>query len=89
MIKICSKCKIKKAITAFGKDKHTKDGLHCYCKDCRKKYSVKKKYSRQYRINNKEKMKKNSKQYRIKNKEKIKEKSNQYYIDNKEKKNRI
>ena len=79
--KICSKCKIKKPLTAFRKDKKKEDGHHIWCKEC---CSI---YDKQRYKNNKEKMNKQSKQYYLDNKEKINEQSRQYYIDNKEKMN--
>lgn len=36
-IKVCSKCKKKKPLSEFTKDKNRKDGLYPYCKNCRKK----------------------------------------------------
>jgi hypothetical protein len=33
-MKICSKCKVEKELTEFGKHKRTKDGLRCACKKC-------------------------------------------------------
>lgn len=35
--KICSKCKEKKPVERFSKNKRLKDGLHSHCKDCMKK----------------------------------------------------
>lgn len=32
--KICTKCKITKALNEFYKDKNTKDNLTFWCKDC-------------------------------------------------------
>ena len=33
-LKRCSKCKVIKNITAFGKDGTRKSGLRCWCRDC-------------------------------------------------------
>lgn len=38
-MKYCHKCKTEKPKTEFNKDKTTKDGLNCYCRECRKKTS--------------------------------------------------
>ena len=35
-MKICSKCKIEKELDFFSKDKGTKDGFSCWCKECKK-----------------------------------------------------
>lgn len=37
--KQCFKCKEKKLITAFPKDKKRKDGLYSYCLECKRKYN--------------------------------------------------
>ena len=34
-LKRCSKCKVEKKRECFNKDNRTKDGLNCYCKQCR------------------------------------------------------
>ncbi len=47
-MKICSKCKLSKPKSDFGKNKSRKDGLQYYCKECSKKKS------REYYKNNKE-----------------------------------
>jgi len=39
-MKICNKCKIKKAVSEFGKDKARSDGLHCYCRQCKNQASA-------------------------------------------------
>lgn len=39
--KKCSKCKLLKPISEFHKDKYKKDGLTCWCKDCKRKYGRK------------------------------------------------
>lgn len=37
-MKICNKCKQEKPLSEFNKNKSYKDGLDCYCKECRKSY---------------------------------------------------
>lgn len=32
--KLCSTCKERKALDAFGRNRQTPDGLHYYCKTC-------------------------------------------------------
>jgi len=67
--KICSRCKKEKPITEFYKDKNTKDGLTCWCKECKEEYGkkycqknkektrkYKRKYNREYYQNNKERI---------------------------------
>lgn len=75
--KICTKCKQKKLIAEFGKDKNRKDGSHPQCKQC----------VRQYQNANCscEKWKKTREQYRQKNKEKIRQSKKEHYQDNREK----
>jgi len=36
--KFCTKCKIKKELSEFGKNKSTKDGLTHWCRKCVNKY---------------------------------------------------
>jgi hypothetical protein len=38
-LKKCGKCKIEKPLDLFYKNRSTKDGLGCYCKECLKKYT--------------------------------------------------
>ena len=40
-MKVCSTCKIKKALTGFYRNKNTKDGLQPNCKECAKVSSLK------------------------------------------------
>mgnify|MGYP003145952783 CR=1 FL=1 len=35
MGKVCSKCKVEKDLTEFGKNKRLSDGHHYYCKECK------------------------------------------------------
>lgn len=37
--KVCSKCKIEKPESSFGKNKRMADGLDYYCKECRTGYN--------------------------------------------------
>ena len=39
--KVCSKCRIEKPLSAFGKDNNRKDGHNVYCKECRSQKSKK------------------------------------------------
>ena len=68
--KQCTKCKIKKELTEFYKNKSNKDGLCCECKSCQKEYQkvYRKEYHKEYRKKNKEKIK----EYRENNKDKSK-----------------
>jgi hypothetical protein len=87
-MKICTKCKITKDITNFGKSKYSKDGHKIYCKECARLDQKK------YREENKDKIKASSIEYREKNKDKIKiylksekrkESKKRYYESNKDK----
>jgi len=89
-LKICSKCKIEKSITEFGKLKSAKDGLKYSCKECRKieylknKESILLKNKIKYELN-KEKILNKSKEYYNQNKQKIADRNKIYYEANKEK----
>ena len=60
-MKICSKCKIEKLVSAFTKNKNNKDGFNYWCKDCSYKSA------RDWRIKNPEKSKASVNNWRIKN----------------------
>lgn len=52
--KRCGKCKKWKPFSEFGKKSDSKDGLRCYCKECRKEYNrihrvEKSEYNKKYR----------------------------------------
>lgn len=92
-MRTCSKCKVEKDLSAFGKRKAKRDWLRSQCKVCDKKYSklyheankeklraVKKLY---YEIN-KEKLNAISKLYREANKEKFAKRKSEYQKNNKE-----
>ena len=94
MNKLCSKCKLNKPQEEFNKRKRTKDGLDCYCKECKKEID-KKNYEihkeklklkrREYYKNNKEKVLASDKKYKDNNKEKTKIRRKKYYEANREK----
>ena len=83
-MKRCYKCKVKKPLNGFCKNKKRKDGLNEICKDCKKEYNLKnserdKEYSK---LNyNPEKSKKYNTKFRNNNPEYQKE----WYRSNKEK----
>ena len=62
-IKICGRCKEKKEVCNFGRDKRTPTGLRSTCNECRREESKK------YREKNPEKRKETLIKYYIKNKE--------------------
>ena len=60
-MKTCAKCKAKKELSEFYKDRQQKDGFNCYCQECRKDY---------YK-NNKDKIDVTKKAYNKANKDKV------------------
>jgi hypothetical protein len=60
-IKICSKCKKELPITEFHKGTN-KDGLHCWCKLCNKKFRETAEYGEYYRTYKKQYYKKHKKE---------------------------
>ena len=74
MTKICTKCKKRKKLKEFYKDKKTKDGYAYWCKKCCKEYSQ----------NNKEKLAKHRKTYYEKNKEIVKKRALEWSRENKD-----
>jgi len=74
MVKTCSKCKVKKPVSEFNKDKNNKDALRCKCKSCCKEYyQSNKEYHKEYQ----------KERYQA-NKQNIKESVKEYYQANKE-----
>ena len=67
-MKKCIKCKQKKPLSDFCKNKNTKDGLGCNCRLC----------ISQYYFDNKTKLNENNKKYRQKNKDKIQKQQTKY-----------
>ena len=79
VMKKCSKCGIWKVFNNinFNKDKKSKYGLRCYCKECQRKAD------KEYANKNKDKIKERNKEYYEQNKDKIKEYNKKYYEQNK------
>jgi hypothetical protein len=97
-MKQCYRCKEWKPLEKYNKDKKTKDGKDCYCRDCRKILNKewreknkerRKEYSKRYKEANKEYFneyqKAYNKKYWKKNKEILTEKKKEYYLANTEK----
>jgi hypothetical protein len=85
-MKTCTKCKTEKPFGYFSKDKQKKDGLQCWCKECKKKYNQENKVriakkSKKYRSKHQEELINYCKEWRIKNPDYTKE----YYRSNAEK----
>lgn len=76
-VKLCPKCKNEKNLDAFGNDKQNKDGLSCWCKECRKEARV------IWQNNNTEKVSASKKKYVEKNREIIRKKARLKYEENK------
>lgn len=72
-MKQCSKCKLKKPLSEFSRDKNRKDGLYCWCKKCQVKLV------KDWRRKNKEKFR----QYRLRYQHQ-KNPDMKYYIKEKE-----
>jgi hypothetical protein len=68
MVKVCTKCKIKKELTEFSKNKTFTDGYNYNCKSCYK----------EYREANKNKIKEYQKEYNKEYREANKDKRNEY-----------
>jgi hypothetical protein len=75
-MKTCICCKTDKTIEFFGKNKNTKDGLNCYCKECSRKKNLKN--EEKYRKKNPEQRKELTIQWREKNPEKHKQTISEY-----------
>ena len=79
VMKKCSKCGRWKVFNNinFSKDKKSKYGLRCYCKECQRKAD------KEYANKNKDKIKERNKEYYEQKKDKIKEYNKKYYEQNK------
>jgi hypothetical protein len=77
-MKICKKCNKEKELIDFSKHKRTADGYNYYCKEC----------NRNYRLQNKDRLKEYNNNYYCQNKEKLlsshKDYLKRYYKDNKD-----
>ena len=88
MYRKCIKCQEYKIFNEFSKDRCGAFGIQCNCKVCVKEYREQnkeklKEYSKEYREQNKDKIG----EYREQNKEKLKEYSKEYHEKNKERNN--
>lgn len=86
-MKICTKCKEAKPLTAFGNDKNFKDGLRCNCKLCRKAENAQNRIANHDAIKAKEAIYRathpnRAKNYDIANKEAIKIRRAIHYVVN-------
>lgn len=77
-MKTCKKCECEKEVTEFYNQKRYKDNLDPICKVCRDKTS------RQYYLDNKERIDKYRNEYIKKNYDKIAPQRKEYYLNNKE-----
>jgi hypothetical protein len=92
--RVCSKCKEKKILIDFTKDKNQKTGYRTVCKQCTKEYyklyrknnKIKiSEFAKKYRDNNTEKIDNYHKKYRENNQQKIKQRYKKHRLDNLEK----
>ena len=93
-LKFCIKCKIKKTLNKFSKNKNNKDGYQNWCKDCRKKYEKKYyekhrdkilKYSKKYNMKHCKERRKKHQKYNEKHRDELNKKYKEYKIKNPEK----
>ena len=77
--KECRKCHKVKVVSEFSKDKSKKDGVCTKCKDCDNKRC------KEYRKENKDKIKERNAEYYKQNTDKIKEQHSEYYKQNADK----
>lgn len=54
-MKTCSKCKVEKSLQEFNKSGRSKDGYHCYCRDCHKEHYANNKVRHVSRVSNRKK----------------------------------
>lgn len=79
MFKICTICKNEKPFAEFGKNSRIKDGYHYTCKECKKVQT------KNYKINNKDKIKLSSAIYYLENKDRISARNKNWKIKNPDK----
>lgn len=87
MMKRCSRCETIKPLDAFGKDRHRKDGLNCYCRECcavaqkvvRKRCNAKRTaYNKSYRERNRDKYNAWERNYFQRNQDKLNAKGREW-----------
>lgn len=88
--KECTKCREKKPLTEFWKDKARHDGHHPWCKACgneagRKYYETRKDKAREYYLKNREKGRAYDRERYQKNRKKELDYGHEYYQQNREK----
>lgn len=88
-MKRCSKCKVNKPVSDFGKDKYNVDGKCSRCKECRNSISRDHtktpehiQWRKLHEINNYDRISKQKRDYQILHKEEISEYKRQWRIDN-------
>jgi hypothetical protein len=89
MEKVCIKCKLKKDLEKFCKNKNNKDGFSSVCKECEKKraerYRISQyEYHKIWNKNNPEKLKKYQNTYLEKNPHMTRSARNKRYLENEE-----
>lgn len=77
--KICTKCGVEKSADEFYREPTLKSGLHSHCKECSRNKS------KNYRINNPERVRTTQQKWYEDNSDKVKAYSRQYYDKNAEK----
>jgi len=90
-MKKCNKCGEVKSATEFGKDARSRDGLQCYCKDCRRSYrSVNKDklavYSKVYYAKHRTERLASSKEWALAHKEERAAYGKRYYAERRDEK---
>jgi hypothetical protein len=71
-MKICAKCKVDLPLESFSRHSREKDGLNCYCRECKSEMD------KAYQENNKEKIKVRRHKYYKENEKEIKDKTFAY-----------
>jgi len=82
MTKLCSKCRQIRFLDDFHKSMISKDGFHCWCKGCKKKYQ------KNYYLNNRDELKSGQKNYYLNNRDERKEYQKKYQKKNRKKINK-
>lgn len=85
--KTCTRCCLTKPVRAFGMHKRSKDGLQCWCKDCKREHYQSNKvavldHQRQYRAANRDKVLESKRNWYHANSDALRERARQYRVDN-------